>query len=127
MVRRAFTLMEMLVVVAIIVVLAGVGGYYYMNAMDTAKVKAAKGQVQILTQAAQTYELDNGSWPADLGVLLQPNPLTGKPYLENADAVITPWQTPYRYDPSGQHNNRVKPDIWAEGPNGLVIGNWSSH
>jgi general secretion pathway protein G len=123
-VRQAFTLMEMLVVVAIIVVLAGIGGYYYMGQLDRAKLSAAKLQVNELSKACETYEMNNGSRPPSLAALLQADQATGKPLLDRADALLTPWSTQYMYDANGPRNNGLKPDIWAETPNG-PIGNWS--
>ncbi len=41
--RAAFTLMEMLVVVAIIVALAGIGGFFLLGALEDAKVDVRRG------------------------------------------------------------------------------------
>src|SRR5947209_20317553 len=84
-VRNAFTLMEILVVVAIIVVLAGIGGYYLLPRVDEAKEKTALSQVKgPLTSAAQTYKLNNpnGDYPATLQELTQNNGNNGPPLLE---------------------------------------------
>ena len=48
--RAGFTLMELLVVVALLVVLAGTGGVIYMNYLEGAKEDVAKSQVQVLIQ-----------------------------------------------------------------------------
>src|SRR5947199_297957 len=109
--RRGFTLMEILVVAAIIVVLAGLGGYYLMPRVDEAKEKTALSQVKgPLTNACQTYKLNNpqGDYPPSLEALTEQQPNGGKPLLE-PDAVLDPWGQPYGYDPSGQHNNGLKP------------------
>ena len=34
------------------------------------------------------------------------------------------WQKPYRFNPSGEHHNGAKPDVFTESPEGVVIGNW---
>jgi len=121
--RHAFTLMEMLVVVAIIVMLAGVGGYYYMGQLEKSKAKIAVSQAKkVLTTACQTYYTDNETWPPSLDVLLVPDQY-GKPYLETADALKDPWGKPYQYNPAGTHNNGLRPDIWSESPMGQ-LGNW---
>ena len=49
--RVAFTLMEMLVVVAIIVVLAGIGGAYLMGQLERVKVNSATAQAKVLPVA----------------------------------------------------------------------------
>ena len=123
--RSGFTLMEMLVVVAIIVALAGVGGYYFMQAADKAKVDIARTKAKTtLTDACKTYWLDhNNQWPQSLDELVVGN--DGKAYLDDAEAIIDPWGQKYTYDPSGGHNNGRKPDIYTTNPGtGEQIGNW---
>ncbi len=124
--RTAFTLMEMLVVVAILVVLAGVGGYYYMKHLDDARKDAAKLQSKTLEQAVQAYYVQHGEYPPSLAVLTERDSDGGKPYLE-PDALKTPWGSGYQYDPSGPNNGGNKPDIWADDPKtGARIGNWTA-
>jgi len=122
--RHAFTLMEMLVVVAIIVMLAGLGGYYYIKQLDTAKQSTARTQVKTtLTQAVETYYIQhNSTYPPSLDALLMPDDFGG-PYLKTADALRDPWGHPYQYDPNGTNNAGRQPDIWAQSPAG-PIGNW---
>jgi general secretion pathway protein G len=122
--RRGFTLMEMLVVVAIIVMLAGIGGYYYVKQLDAAKVSTVKAQSKVLTEAVESYYINHGTYPASLAALLQQTE-QGGPYLKNQDALIDPWQRPYQYNAAGPNNNGRQPDIWADTPQGQV-GNWSS-
>ncbi len=122
--RRAFTLMEMLVVVAIIVMLAGIGGYYFVQSQEDAKKGAAKAQTKVLTQACDAYRISHGSYPASLAVLLQQDE-EGGPYLKSQDALIDPWRQPYQYNAAGPQNGGRQPDIWANGPNGQQIGNWA--
>jgi general secretion pathway protein G len=127
-VRGGFTLMEMLVVVAILVVLAGAAVPIYMKYLDDAKIDRAKMDVQTLTQTCQTYYVKHGDYPASLDALTQPPPEGGLPYLE-ATSLVDPWNRPYQYTAQGQHNAALgKPDIWSLGPrpndpNGM-IGNW---
>jgi general secretion pathway protein G len=122
--RNAFTLMEMLVVVAIIVALAGIGGYYYLQRVDEAKKQVAVTQVRdTLTKAVQTYKIDHGEYPPTLELLLVRSETGHGPYLDNVDALVDPWGRQYQYDPSGANNNGLKPDIWSESPEG-PLGNW---
>ena len=69
-VRRAFTLMEILVVVAIIVVLAGLGTVSLMNQLETAKEKSAAINAKTIKNAATMFKTDTGNWPSSLGELV---------------------------------------------------------
>jgi len=120
--RTAFTLMELMVVVALLVILAGVGGFYFMKQLENGKKKTAKAQTKTIAEAAQMYYTDHQQFPATLQVLTVRDD-QGGPYIEPS-AIITPWQTPYGYDPSGAHNQGLKPDVWAQAPDGTQIGNW---
>jgi len=121
--RTAFTLMELMVVVALLVVLAGVGGYYFLKQLNTGQKKAAAAQVGVIANAAQMYATDhNGQLPQSLQQLTTRDDYGG-PYLE-PKGLVDPWQKQYQYDPSGQHNQGVKPDVWTTAQDGTVIGDW---
>jgi general secretion pathway protein G len=120
--RSAFTLLEILVVVAIIVVLAGVGGYYLLPRVDEARLGTAKGQLRMLTEACDQYNMNNGSFPPSLQALAQQQPNGGLPLVQ-VDALKDPWGQPYGYDASGQRNGGMHADIWVQRPAGQV-GNW---
>lgn len=121
--RRAFTLLEILVVVAIIVILAGVGVYALMPQLDQAKERIAKAQIEGLSGAAQIYKINNDDFPASLDLLAMQQP-NGGPPLITADKLLDPWGQPYNYNPLGTNNGGMKPDIWIQRPDGRQIGNW---
>ena len=118
--------------VAIIVVLAGVGGAYLIGRLNDAKVDATKIRAREISQAIETFYVDNNQYPAQLTDLLQINPTTGKgPYLKNQEYIIAPLTNqPYQYDPSGQigmskGNTVPTPDVYVTNPaNGMPIGNF---
>jgi general secretion pathway protein G len=122
--RAGFTLMEMMIVVAIIVVLAGIGGVIYTRSMDDAKRGAAKVQAKVIAEAAIQYQLRYGEYPPNLDALVQQTTDGNRPYLEPT-ALLDPWQHPYQYQVPGTHHaSSGYPDVWAQGPNGEQIGNW---
>jgi general secretion pathway protein G len=125
-VRGGFTLMEMLVVVAILVVLAGAAVPIYMNYLETSKRQIAWANAKTLEQTADAFRLDQGDYPSSLEQLIQP-PNGRPPYVEPR-ALLDPWEHEYQYANPGQHSTTGKPDIWSLGPkmgdpNGM-IGNW---
>ena len=122
--RGGFTLMEILVVVAILVILASVGGYYYMGSLENAKLDVARLQIKALENGCETYKLNSGGdWPSGLQALLQP--VNGKdPSFTDPEKLLDPWKRPYQYNPQGSRNGGVKPDIWCVSPKGQEVGNW---
>lgn len=123
--RLGFTLMEVLVVVAILVILAGTASIFLFKYLDEAKTNRAQADLQTLTKACQTFKLKYDDYPQSLDQLLSP-PDNGKPYLESADALNDPWGKRYQYDPSGGNNRGMKPDIWTVTPDNEQVANWQT-
>jgi general secretion pathway protein G len=122
--RRAFTLLEILIVVAIIVILAGVGVVYLMPQLTKSEEKLAKTKAQNLSQAVEAYKIDNGQYPSDVMVLTQPaEALNGKPYISE-EGALDPWGKPYQIDPNGSRNKGAKADVFTVSPDGKTIGNF---
>jgi general secretion pathway protein G len=122
--RRAFTLLEILVVVAIIVMLAGVGGYYIMQRYEDSKLSLAKTGLVKIDGAVGAYRLAYGQNPDNLDILTQKGE-NGGPYLRQ-DELMDPWGKKYNYEVSGNNNQGTKPDVSTLAPNGKTIGNWES-
>ena len=99
--RAAFTLMEMLIVVAIIVVLAGLSATFLLPALERAKEDAAKTKAVSIASNVERYYLNHGEFPSDLSVLTQPDAeLNNAPYMQ-PDGIIDPWNQRYQLDASG--------------------------
>lgn len=101
--RAAFTLVELLAVMAIIMVLAGLGAFAVVRQMETAKKNEAYIKMGKIEQAAKQYYIESGSnWPPSVMELVQPT-AGGAPLLEGGMAAITdPW--------GGQFQGQPEPD-----------------
>lgn len=102
---RGFTLLEMLVVLVIIGLIAGLVGPRLFAKVDQSKVMTATTQVKMLRGAIENIRLDIGRYPtAEEGLsLLSKAPADAAlasrwrgPYLD-ADVPLDPWQHPYQY------------------------------
>ena len=99
-----FTLIEILVVLVILGLLAGLVGPRLFGKVDSSKVKTAETQVKMLTTALQTFRLDVGRFPTtDEGLAAlskRPEgsdvPAWAGPYLDEA-LPLDPWGHAYEY------------------------------
>lgn len=98
--QHGFSMIELLVVLVIIGLLAGIVGQQFIGQAETSKVKAAEAQIKILKMALQTYRLDVGRYPEQLDSL-NSAPKEGArywagPYLDD-NLPKDPWQNDYVY------------------------------
>jgi general secretion pathway protein G len=107
-----FTLLEMLVVLVIIGLLAGLVGPKMFAKVDSSKVQTAQTQVKMLKGALETMRLDIGVFPsAEQGLALLNEPpkdekLRAKwkgPYLDET-LPLDPWGNPYQYSLPGSNS-----------------------
>jgi general secretion pathway protein G len=115
--RAAFTLMEMLVVVAILVVLAGAAVPIYLNYLDRAKMDRVKTDFKVLETAVQSYYINTGQFPQNLRQLTVTDQQAGVKALLEQASIFDPWQ--HEYQLTGQfHPVSQKPQIMSPGPPG---------
>ena len=108
---RGFTLLELLVVVAIIGLLAAYVGPKYFSQIGKSEQALAKAQIESFHRALASYRLDVGAFPTTeegLAVLLaRPAnaPNWNGPYLSKA-VPPDPWGKPYVYRAPGARGRR---------------------
>ncbi|MBL8243287.1 MAG: type II secretion system major pseudopilin GspG [Rhodanobacteraceae bacterium] len=133
--QRGFTLLEIMVVVAIIAILSTVVVVNLVGKVDDAKLARAQSDIQSLTSALQLYKLDNGQYPSTqqgLEALMKrpsgnPPAPNWKPYVSKMQ--LDPWNQPYQYLSPGQRGDFDVYSMGADGKpggegEGADIGNW---
>jgi general secretion pathway protein G len=95
--QSGFTLLELLVVVVIIGLLAGLVAPRYFDQVGKSNTKIAKAQIDSLEKALDQYRLDVGAYPTSE---------QGLPALSAKPANLERWQGPYLKKPA-------PPDPWG--------------
>ncbi len=135
--RRGFTLIEMMLVVTIIAILAGLT----LAAMSGVNQRAARdrtrGEIAAISDALESYRQQMGIYPTNMGTNIMYTNISG--YLvsakfdtNTAGAILDPYGRPYVYRIPGL-TNKASFDVLSYGGDGLSgnviyapddIGNW---
>jgi len=119
------TLIEMLVVVTIIALFAMLVAPRLLKKSDTARITAARAQINAFMTALGAYKLDTGVFPTtEQGLEALRTPPAGVnqwqgPYLPQ-EIPLDPWGHPYVYKYPGEHGD--EPDIICYGADGKPGG-----
>ncbi len=129
--RSGFTLIEVLMVVAILVLLAGVAIVGLRGTGDKAKIDLVKPLLSQIAGSLDRYKLDIGQYPTEeqggLDALRTPPEFEDEktaekwagPYLKKEP--IDPWGNPISYqvtEPGTEEARLVPYKLWSFGPNG---------
>ena len=118
-----FTLLELLVVMVIIGLLAGIVAPQYFAQIGKSNAKVARAQIESFGQALDQYRLDVGHYPStEQGLLaLRSAPQQVArwqgPYLKR-DIPEDPWGRAYIYRRPGQHGDYDLISLGADGQPG---------
>ncbi len=133
--RGGFTLMEMILVLAIISLLLGAGVFTMLNVVEDAKLQRAEADVETLKTNLVRYQTMALTFPTTEQGL---DALVNRPSTEpiprkwtqktEASSLIDPWGNQYQYANPGR-KNVTGYDIWTVGPDGQSgteddLGNW---
>lgn len=136
--RRAnagFTLLELLVVLAIMGLLAAIVGPQVLRYLGSSRTQAAKIQIENIAASLDHFQLDVGRYPTTeegLDALITAPPAAPNwngPYLKKPSALVDPWGHKYLFAVPGKHGDT---DVWTLGsdnaPGGTGeardVGNW---
>ena len=119
--QGGFTLVELLLVLVILALIAGLVLPGIIGKAEGAKVRAASSQISRLSMSVETFYLDTGSTPDSLRELVDdPGDVSGwnGPYVKNS-LLKDPWGRDYQFRNPGEHGDF---DIYSYGADGQQGG-----
>ena len=129
--RGGFTLIEIMLVVVIIGILAGIATVKFTGRIGQSQEAAAAASVEAISLALDLYEIDNFTFPQNLqGLVSDPGnaPNWRGPYLKKGLGK-DPWGNEFVYRFPGSRNPNSY-DLMSYGPDGSEsgddIGNWQA-
>ena len=121
MFQRGFTLVELLLVLVILALIAGLVLPGIIGKAEGAKVRAASSQISRISMSVESFYLDTGSSPGSLSDLVnEPSGANGwnGPYIRNS-ILKDPWGREYQFRNPGEHGDF---DIYSYGADGQQGG-----
>ena len=125
--ERGFTLLELLVVLAILGLLVGLVAPAALRQLGSAKEKIAHQSIERLATVLDMFKLDVGAYPTTeqglQALITKPTGLSrwAGPYLKGDKLPEDPWGHPFVYHSPSQRPNHEF-DLYSLGPNGQAAG-----
>jgi len=117
--EAGFTLIELMVVIVILGILAGLVVPRIMDRPEQARKQKAEVQIESLETACKLFKLDTGSYPSSLDALVSGGRTGG--YLEKGKVPLDPWGQSFSYSSGGEEI-----EIWTTSKDGTKISNLGS-
>ena len=123
--RGGFTLIEMLVVLAILVLLMSMVGPRILGSREKADISSTKTQIGMFRGSLEQFNLDTRTYPTTeegLAALVEaPSDEESEsnwdgPYISKSEIPKDPWGSDYQYQYTPAHGKGDSPDIWPLGP-----------
>jgi general secretion pathway protein G len=118
--KSGFTLIEIILVVVIIGILAGIAIPRMGGKTKKAQISQAQSNIAALGLAIAEYEMINGQYPSGLDSLLDES--KGGPFMEKKAIPLDPWGNPFVYAAPGSHNTHNFDLSCTAGD--IVVNNW---
>jgi len=118
--QRGFTLVELLLVLVILALIAGLVLPGIIGKAESAKAKAVSSQISRISMSVESFYLDTGNTPSSLDELVnEPAGVTGwtGPYIKKS-LINDPWGRPYQYRVPGDHGDFDIQSFGADGQRG---------
>lgn len=122
--QGGFTLIEMLVVIAIMGMIMALVGPRVLSYLSDSRVKSAKIQIQSFSAALDLFYLDAGRYPATAeGLEALMRPVSGitawnGPYIKGGKVPTDPWGNAYVYRVPGERSAYEIRSLGADGQEG---------
>ncbi len=137
--RGAFTLIEVMLVLVILVIMASLVVTALGPMQRKARIDAAKSQIGLFKVPLDYFQLLTNSYPTTAqgldALIAPPSDVAAAdeqnwPILDSEEVPEDPWGNPYQYASPGSHNSATY-DVWSSGPDGIDgnaddVGNWKS-
>src|SRR5689334_15245669 len=132
---NGYTLVELLVVLAILGLLVALAGPCVIKYLGSAKSDSARIQVEKFAGVLDLYRLELGRYPTDeeglVALVDKPAQADGwnGPYLKSRESLTDPWGKPYIYKSPGEHGEYDLYTLGADGKEGgegedKDVANW---
>lgn len=124
--ERGMTLIEIIVVIVVLGILAGVVGTQVFGRVGESRTQVARTQIEQFATQLDLYRLDNGRYPTTeqgLAALRErptapPEPRAWKGPYARKEIPLDPWGNPYVYRSPGEHGAYDLLSLGADGREG---------